>query len=80
MAQIELRIVRYHREQSAKLDKLKKFIIEKYEANNTIIKMRTRLKSLFLFFYKEELTTNRPFDGVKIGTAKVGTPIYITIE
>lgn len=47
---------------------------------NTIIKMRTRLKSLFLFFAEEGITTNRPFDGVKIGTAKVGTPIYITIE
>lgn len=47
---------------------------------NTIIKMRTRLKSLFLFFYDEGLTTNRPFDGIKIGTAKVGTPYYITIE
>ena len=47
---------------------------------NTIIKMRTRLKSLFMFFAEEGLTTNRPFDGVKIGTAKVGTPIYISIE
>ena len=47
---------------------------------NTIIKMRTRLKSLFLFFAEEGLTANRPFEGVKIGTAKVGTPIYISIE
>ncbi len=47
---------------------------------NTIIKMRTRLKSLFLWFYEEGYTKNRPFDGVKIGTAKVGTPYYITIE
>ncbi len=47
---------------------------------NTIIKMRTRLKSLFLWFYEEGFTTNRPFDGIKIGTAKVGTPYYITIE
>lgn len=47
---------------------------------NTIIKMRTRLKSLFLFFVEEGLTTNRPFDGLRIGTEKVGTPIYITIE
>lgn len=47
---------------------------------NTIIKMRTRLKSLFLFFAEEGLTANRPFEGIKIGTAKVGTPIYITIE
>ncbi len=42
--------------------------------------MRTRLKSLFLFFVEEGLTTNRPFDGLRIGTEKVGTPIYITIE
>ena len=47
---------------------------------NTIIKMRTRLKSLFLWFYEEGYTKNRPFDGVKIGTAKVGTPYYITID
>lgn len=47
---------------------------------NTVIKMRTRLKSLFLFFYDEGMTTNRPFEGVKIGTAKVGTPYYITID
>lgn len=47
---------------------------------NTIVKMRTRLKSLFLFFYGEGLTKNRPFDGVRIGTAKVGTPYYINIE
>ena len=47
---------------------------------NTIIKMRTRLKSLFLFFFEEGYTKNRPFDGVKIGTEKVGTPIYITIN
>ena len=47
---------------------------------NTIIKMRTRLKSLFIFFVEEGMTTNRPFEGIKIGTAKVGTPIYISIE
>ena len=42
--------------------------------------MRARLKSLFRFFVEEGFTTNRPFDGIKIGTAKVGTPIYISIE
>ena len=47
---------------------------------NTVIKMRTRLKSLHLFFYDEGYTKNRPFDGVKIGVEKVGTPIYITIN
>lgn len=47
---------------------------------NTIIKMRTRLKSVFLFCNMKGYTSNRPFDGITIGTAKVGTPIYITID
>lgn len=47
---------------------------------NTVIKMRTRLKSLFLFFEEEGFTKNHPFDGIIIGTAKVGVPYYITIE
>ena len=47
---------------------------------NTVIKMLSRLKSIFRFSVEEGFTTNRPFDGFKIGTAIVGTPIYITIE
>ena len=47
---------------------------------NTVIKMRTRLKSLFLYCYDEGKTTNRPFDGVEIGTCKVGKPFYISIN
>lgn len=48
--------------------------------DNTIIKMRTKLKALFKFFVEEGATTNRPFEGVKIGTPIVGTPVYISIE
>ncbi len=55
-----------------------KKLVERGE--NTIIKMRARLKSWFSFFIEEGWTNNRPFEGVKIGTAKVGTPYYITIE
>lgn len=47
---------------------------------NTIIKMRTRLKSVFLFCNMKGYTSNRPFEGLVIGTAKVGTPIYISID
>ena len=47
---------------------------------NTIIKMLTRLKTIFKYAVDEGYTTNRPFDGFKIGTAIEGTPIYITIE
>lgn len=78
---------------SEKYPKLFEQLIESYPAavkkghnkiqargGNTIIKMRTRLKSLFMFFVEEGITRNRPFDGVKIGTARVGTPIYISIE
>lgn len=48
--------------------------------SNTIIKMKTRLKTLFKYFRDQGYTTNQPFDGIKIGTEKVGTPIYITID
>ena len=47
---------------------------------NTIIKMLTRLKTIFKYAIDEGYTTNRPFDGFKIGTAVESTPIYITIE
>ena len=47
---------------------------------NTVIKGAKRLKSLFIWFYEEGFTKNRPFDGVNIGTEKVGTPYYITID
>lgn len=32
------------------------------------------------WLYETERTTNRPFDGIKIGVEKYGTPIYITKE
>lgn len=47
---------------------------------NTIIKMRTRLKSVFQFCNMRGYTSNKPFEGITIGTAKVGTPYYITIN
>ena len=85
--------MRHEKELSEQYPKLFAKLIESYPASlkkrrnkvetrgeNTVIKMRARLKSLFRFFVEEGFTTNRPFDGVKIGTAKVGTPIYISIE
>ena len=48
--------------------------------DNYIIKERAHVKSIFLFALEEGLTTNRPCDGLKIGTPKMGTPYYITIE
>ncbi len=54
-------------------------IIEE-RGENTVIKMMSRLKALFNYFNEEGLTKNRPFENIKIGTPKVGTPYYISIE
>lgn len=47
---------------------------------NSVIKMRARLRSIFRYCNVRGYTDNRPFEGLMIGTAKVGTPIYITIN
>ena len=47
---------------------------------NTVKNMLERLKSLFRYFYDKGYTSNRPFDGFKIGAENYGTPVYITIE
>jgi len=47
---------------------------------NTIIKLVKKLKGFFVWCYESGKTTNRPFDGIKIGSEKFGTPYYITID
>ena len=59
-------------------DKKGKNVIQE-RGDNYIIKVRAHMKSIFLFALEEGLTKNRPFDGVKIGTPRNGTPYYITI-
>jgi integrase len=48
--------------------------------DNTIISLSKNLKAFFTWLYETDRTKNRPFEGVKIGTEKYGTPYYITIE
>ncbi len=48
--------------------------------DNTLIKLTKKLKAFFGWLYDTSKTKNRPFDGIKIGTEKFGTPYYITIE
>ena len=48
--------------------------------DNTIVKLTKKLKAFFVWLYDSDKTKNRPFDGIKIGTEKFGTPYYITIE
>lgn len=47
---------------------------------NTIVKLKKKFKAFMQWLYETERTTNRPFDGIKIGVEKYGTPIYITKE
>ena len=48
--------------------------------DNTIVKLAKKLKAFFVWAYESGKATNRPFDGIKIGSEKFGTPYYITIE
>lgn len=52
----------------------------KGRGDNTVKNMLERLKSLFRYFYDKSYTTNRPFDGYKIGAENYGAPVYITID
>lgn len=47
---------------------------------NTIVKLKKKFKAFMQWLYETERTTNRPFDGIKIGVEKYGTPIYIIKE
>lgn len=48
--------------------------------DNTIVKLAKKLKALFVWLYESGKTTNRPFEGIKIGSEKFGTPYYISID
>lgn len=48
--------------------------------DNTLVKLTKKLKAFFVWLYETDKTKNRPFDGIKIGSEKFGTPYYITIE
>ena len=48
--------------------------------DHTIIKLEKKLKAFFAWLYETGKTTNRPFDGIKIGSEEVGTPYYISID
>lgn len=48
--------------------------------DNTIVKLTKKLKAFFVWLYESDKTKNRPFDGIKIGSEKFGTPYYISIS
>lgn len=78
---------------SEEYKRLFKLMLDNYPANiksgyheiegrgeNAVIKLMKKLKAFFGWLYETGKTTNRPFDRVKIGTEKYGTPYYITID
>lgn len=48
--------------------------------DNSLMKMKKRLKAFFSWLYETGKTDNKPFVGVKIGSGNYGTPYYITID
>lgn len=46
--------------------------------DNTVVKLKKKFKAFFQWLYETEKTTNRPFDGIRIGTEKYGVPFYLT--
>lgn len=48
--------------------------------DNAIIKLMKKLKAFFGWLYDTGRITNKPFDGIKIGSEKYGKPYYLTKE
>lgn len=70
-----------------------KVLLERYPSNiekgkseikgrgeNTVITLMKKLKAFFNWLYESDKTSNRPFEGFKIGTEKYGTPYYISVD
>lgn len=47
---------------------------------NRLVDMRKYTKAFWNWLIKTKRTKNNPFDGVEIGSAKYGTPYFLTIE
>lgn len=47
---------------------------------NTIIKLNKKFKAFFNWLNEQGITTNKPFEGVKIGSEIYGVPYYLTIS
>ena len=85
--------LRNEKELSLKYNRLFKVMLENYPANiksgyheiegrgdNAIIKLMKKLKAFFGWLYDTGRITNKPFDGIKIGSEKYGKPYYLTKE
>ena len=48
--------------------------------NNTLVGHKKRLKAFFSWLNENDYSSNHPFERVKCGTEKYGTPYYLTLE
>lgn len=48
--------------------------------DNTIIKLKKKLKAFFAWLHRRGVTTNDPFKGITIGAERFGTPFYLSVE
>jgi len=61
-------------------DSTNKKELPKERSDNTIIGILKKIRTFYVYLHKKEKTSNNPFKNYKIGSAKYGTPIYITKE
>ncbi|MGL4519340.1 MAG: tyrosine-type recombinase/integrase [Phocaeicola sp.] len=63
----------------ATIDKRKKGKLLERGNNSTVIIMK-KFKAFFSWMNKQDITNNRPFDKVVVGSEVYGTPLYISLE
>lgn len=59
--------------------KHKNCVIEE-RGRNILIERKKSLKSFFNWMYEQGNTSNRPFEGITIGSGVYGTPFYLTLQ
>lgn len=48
--------------------------------HNVMVGLKKVLKTFFVWLNEEGITKNRPFEGIKIGSEKYGTPFYLSLK
>ena len=71
---------RYFEEYPQIYEQIKEKRIPQQRGHNTLSEMFTRIRTFYLWCYKNKKTTNRPFDDFRIEECRYGSPIYINID
>ena len=71
---------RYFEEYPQIYEQIKEKRIPQQRGHNTLSEMFTRIRTFYLWCYKNKKITNRPFDDFRIEECRYGSPIYINID